>query len=157
MSIFREEKPVSANLSKDMCRGWRIGFSPWFCQDRRNISAGIRRPVRIFCDRGHRQKATRSGSITRRRFHRRSCGCSFLKNVFSTKESLGQRPTPGDEKNGCCSATTAAGSVALPFVISTGAVMGQRPTQGDEKRVLFSNYCCWKRRPPLCHLDRSAA
>src|SRR5580700_6906657 len=40
---------------------------------------------------------------------------------------------------------------------STGEVMGQRPTQGDEKRVLFSNYCCWKRRPPLCHLDRSAA
>jgi hypothetical protein len=27
--------------------------------------------------------------------------------------------------------------------------MGLRPTQGDEKRVLFSNYCCWKRRPPL--------
>src|SRR3984957_14245764 len=35
--------------------------------------------------------------------------------------------------------------------------MDLRPTQGDEKRVLFSNYCCWKRRPPLCHLDRSAA
>ena len=34
--------------------------------------------------------------------------------------------------------------------------MGLRPTQGDEKRVLFSNYCCWKRRPPLCHLDRSS-
>src|ERR1700733_4944346 len=32
--------------------------------------------------------------------------------------------------------------------------MGQRPTQGDEKRILFSYYCCWKRRPPLCHLDR---
>ena len=32
--------------------------------------------------------------------------------------------------------------------------MGLRPTQGDEKRALFSNYCCWKRRPPLCHLDR---
>src|SRR3984885_4687794 len=57
-------------------------------------------------------------------------------------------------KNGSCSATTVAGSAALPFVISTGGVMGLRPTQGDEKRVLFSNYCCWKRRPPLCHLDR---
>src|ERR1700729_527877 len=45
----------------------------------------------------------------------------------------------------------------LPFVISPGGVMTQRPTQGDEKRVLFSNYCCWKRQPPLCHLDRSAA
>src|SRR6202020_1803891 len=40
---------------------------------------------------------------------------------------------------------------------STGEVMGERPTQGDEKRVLFSKYCCWKRRPLLCHLDRSAA
>src|ERR1700722_17844384 len=39
---------------------------------------------------------------------------------------------------------------------STGEVMGQRPTQGDEKRVLFRNYRCWKRRPPLCHLDRSS-
>jgi hypothetical protein len=32
---------------------------------------------------------------------------------------------------------------------------GQRPTQADEKRVLFSNYCPGKRRPPLCHFDRS--
>jgi hypothetical protein len=35
--------------------------------------------------------------------------------------------------------------------------MGLRPTQGDEKRLLFSNYCPWKHRPPLCHLDRSEA
>src|ERR1700733_8768473 len=61
---------------------------------------------------------------------------------------------PKAMKNGSCSATTVAGSAGLPFVISTGAVMGLRPTQGDEKRILFSNYCCWKRRPPLCHLDR---
>src|ERR1700744_1883511 len=60
-------------------------------------------------------------------------------------------------KNGSCSATTVAGNAALPFVISAGEVMGQRPTQGDERRVLSSNYRCWKRRPPLCHLDRSAA
>jgi len=33
---------------------------------------------------------------------------------------------------------------------------GLRPTQGDEKRVLLSNYCRRKHRPPLCHLDRSA-
>src|SRR6202020_1473300 len=39
---------------------------------------------------------------------------------------------------------------------STGEVMGRRPTQGDEKRVLFSNHTQWKRRPPLCHLDRSS-
>src|ERR1700727_1559708 len=57
-------------------------------------------------------------------------------------------------KSGSCSATALPRSAALSFVISTGGVMGQRPTQGDEKRVLFSNYCCWKRRPPLCHLDR---
>jgi hypothetical protein len=29
------------------------------------------------------------------------------------------------------------------------------PTQGDEKRFLFSNFSLWKRRPTLCHLDRS--
>src|ERR1700722_11673090 len=57
-------------------------------------------------------------------------------------------------KNGSCSATTVAGSAALPFVISTGEVTGLRPTQGDEKRILFSNHTQWKRRPPLCHLDR---
>src|ERR1700733_11650928 len=51
-------------------------------------------------------------------------------------------------------ATAVAGSAALPFVISTGEVMGRWPAQGYEKRVLFSNYCCWKRRPSLCHLDR---
>jgi hypothetical protein len=27
----------------------------------------------------------------------------------------------------------------------------------DEKRLLFGNYCPWKHRPPLCHLDRSEA
>src|SRR5580658_3110115 len=49
-------------------------------------------------------------------------------------------------------------SADLPWkCFSTGEVMALRPTQGDEKRVLFSNYCCWKRRAPLCHLDRSAA
>src|ERR1700729_4073129 len=42
-------------------------------------------------------------------------------------------------KSGSCSATTVAGSAALPFVISTGGVMGLRPTQGDEKRVLYRN------------------
>jgi hypothetical protein len=35
--------------------------------------------------------------------------------------------------------------------------MGPWPTQGDESRLLFSNYCPGERRPPLCHLDRSAA
>ena len=69
---------------------------------------------------------------------------------------MGLRPTHGDE-NGSCSATTLNGSAALPFVISTGEIMGLRPTHGDEKRVLFSNHTQWKRRPPLCHLDRSAA
>ena len=64
---------------------------------------------------------------------------------------------PKAMKNGSCSATTLNGSAALPFVISTGGVMGLRSTQGDEKRVLFSNHTQWKRRPPLCHLDRSAA
>src|SRR5580658_3785490 len=57
-------------------------------------------------------------------------------------------------KNGSCSATTLNGSAALPFVISTGGVMGLRPTQGDEKYLLCANHTQWKRRPPLCHLDR---
>jgi hypothetical protein len=35
--------------------------------------------------------------------------------------------------------------------------MGLLPAQGDEKRFLFSNHHRWKSRPPLCHLDRSAA
>ena len=58
-------------------------------------------------------------------------------------------------KNGSYSATTVAGSTALPFVISTGEVMGRGPAQGDQKR-LSSNYSRCKRRPPLCHLDRSS-
>jgi hypothetical protein len=35
--------------------------------------------------------------------------------------------------------------------------MGLRPTQGDEKRVLSEATLSWKRRPHLCHLDRSVA
>ena len=75
---------------------------------------------------------------------------------------------PKAMKSGSCSATTLNGSAALPFVISTGApkersgeICGVSDPflemcfdRGDEKRVLFSSYCCWKRRPPLCHLDR---
>src|ERR1700733_10590366 len=38
---------------------------------------------------------------------------------------------------------------------STGEVMGRWPAQGDEKHF-SSNYRRWKRRPPLCHLDRSS-
>src|ERR1700679_2369198 len=72
------------------------------------------------------------------------------------RRSHGPSGPPKAMKNGSCSATTLNGSAALPFVISTGGVMGLRPTQGDQKRVLFSNYCCWKRRLPLCHLDRSS-
>jgi hypothetical protein len=82
-------------------------------------------------------------------------GSAALPFVISTGEVMGLRPTQGDE-NGSCSATTVAGSAALPFVISTGEVMGRWPAEGDEKRF-SSNYCRWKRRPPLCHLDRSAA
>jgi hypothetical protein len=33
--------------------------------------------------------------------------------------------------------------------------MGRWPAQGDEKHF-SSNYRRWKRRPPLCHLDRSS-
>src|ERR1700727_1633552 len=107
---------------------------------------------------------------------------------------------------GSCTATTVAGSAALPFVISTGAQrsgeicvfsglflemcfrqdpvqqlqlqearpspLSSRPERSVVERsafsavsswnyvfdrVLFSNYSCRKRGPPLCHLDRSAA
>jgi len=35
--------------------------------------------------------------------------------------------------------------------------MGLRLTQGDEKRLLCEATLPWKRRPHLCHLDRSEA
>src|ERR1700679_2188891 len=82
---------------------------------------------------------------------------------------LSWKSLPNAMKNGSCSATTVAGSAALPFVSSTGApkersgeICGfsgpflEKLTQRDEKRVLFSNYCRWERRPPLCQLDRSS-
>src|SRR6202020_917466 len=48
-------------------------------------------------------------------------------------------------------------SAVLPWKsFSTREVMGRLPAQGDEKRF-SSNYRRRKRRPPLCHLDRSAA
>src|SRR6202034_3506647 len=95
---------------------------------------------------------------------------------FSTGEVMGRWP-PTVMKN-VCPATTLAGSAALPFVISTGAPKersgeicgvsgpflemffdrrshGPLAAHGDEKR-LSSNYSRWKRRPPLCHLDRSS-
>jgi hypothetical protein len=35
---------------------------------------------------------------------------------------------------------------------------GALPEREDaEELLLFSNYSSWKHRPPLCHLDRSAA
>src|SRR3984957_15035088 len=95
---------------------------------------------------------------------------------FSTGEVMGRCP-PTVMKN-VCPATTLAGTAVLPFVISTGAPKersgeicgvsgpflkmffdrrshGPLPAHGDEKR-LSSNYSRWKRRPPLCHLDRSS-
>src|SRR6202046_2083842 len=45
-------------------------------------------------------------------------------------------------------------------VVERSAVSAVLPWAGEVKamkRVLFSNYCCWQRRPPLCPLDRSAA
>src|ERR1700729_3258383 len=44
-------------------------------------------------------------------------------------------------------------------VVERSAVSTVLPCAGEVKamkRVLFSNDCCWKRRPPLCHLDRSS-
>jgi hypothetical protein len=33
--------------------------------------------------------------------------------------------------------------------------MGLPPTQRDEKRLRLSNRSLWKRRPPLCHPERT--
>jgi hypothetical protein len=41
--------------------------------------------------------------------------------------------------------------------LSTEESLAFGPTQGDEKRLPFGSYSLWKHRPPLCHLDRSAA
>src|ERR1700677_1221724 len=115
----------------------------------------------------------RRSAVKRSAFQR-----SFPGNVFRPEKSWAFA-APKVMKTGFCSATTLNGSAALPFVISTGApkersgeicvpavlswecfstgeVMGLRPTQGDENWVLFGNPTQWKRRPPLCHLDRSS-
>ena len=102
--------------------------------------------------------------------------------VFSWKcfrqRSYGPMGSSKVMKSGSRSATTIAGSIALPFVIPTGAqrsggicgsavlpwkcfsteeLWANGLIQGDEKRLPFSNYHRWKHRPTLCHLDRSAA
>jgi hypothetical protein len=41
------------------------------------------------------------------------------------------------------------------LVVSTGVIMGLWPTQGDEKRLPSSNCFPLKRRPSLCHPERS--
>ena len=104
------------------------------------------------------------------------CQRSFPGNVFRPEKSWAFGP-PTVMKN-VCPATTLAGTAVLPFVISTGAPKersgeicgvsgpflemffdrrshGPLPAHGDEKR-LSSNSSRWKRRPPLCHLDRSS-
>jgi hypothetical protein len=44
---------------------------------------------------------------------------------------------------------------AVPFLKTEFSLRLFGPTQGDGKKLLFSNYCSWKHRPFLCHLDRS--
>src|SRR5580704_499001 len=108
-------------------------------------------------------KAMKNGSCSATTLNG-SAALSFVISTGAPKERSGEicgvsGPSLGmfsdmAMKNGSYSATTLNGGAALPFVISTGEVMGLRPAEGDEKRVLFSNYTQWKRRPPLCHLDR---
>ena len=100
----------------------------------------------------------------------------FLEMVFD-RGAMGLWPTQGDEKrllfsNNCqwrhrpplCHLDRSAAQwrdlrFCGPFLgmFFDRGVMGLWPTQGDEKRLLFSNNCRWRHRPPLCHLDRSAA
>src|SRR5580658_3323179 len=69
-----------------------------------------------------------------------------------------RRPPPLSSRPERSVVERSAVSAVLPWqCFSTGGVMGLRPAQGDEKYLLFGNYTRWKRRPPLCHLDRSAA
>src|ERR1700722_7331816 len=105
-------------------------------------------------------------------------GSAALPFVISTGEVMGLRPTQGDEKTGPVQqppsmeappsplssrpelrrsvVERSAVSADLPWkCFSTGEVMGRWPAQGDEKRF-SSNYRRRKRRPPLCHLDRSS-
>jgi hypothetical protein len=103
-------------------------------------------------------------------------GGSFLE-MFFDREITGLRPTQGDEKrllfSGDCrwkhrppllSSRPKRSAVERSLcgcsfleMFSDRGITGLRPTQGDEKRLLFSGDCRWKHRPPLCHLDRSAA
>src|SRR5580658_7629787 len=92
---------------------------------------------------------------------------------------MGLRPTQGDEKTGPVQQPHSMEAPPSPLSsrpelrrsvversavsavlrwewLATGGVIGQRPAEGDEKRGLFSNHTQWKRRPPLCHLDRSS-
>src|SRR5580693_5150101 len=71
-------------------------------------------------------------------------------------------------KNGSCSATTVAGSAALPFVISTGAQRSGEicgvsgPFLGNVSTEVMKNGSCsattvaGSAALPLCHFDRSA-
>src|ERR1700691_1764146 len=115
----------------------------------------------------------RRSAVERSAFHR-----SFPGNVFRPEPLCAFGP-PKVMTNGFCAVTTLNGSAALSFVISTGApkersgeicvpsvlswecfstgaVMCLRPTQGDDTWGIFGNHTEWKRRPPLCHLDRSS-
>src|ERR1700678_1104422 len=55
----------------------------------------------------------------------------------------------------CLRNNYSSGSTASPCHLDWRSY-GPSAHQGDEKWVLFGNHTQWKRRPPLCHLDRSS-
>jgi hypothetical protein len=71
-------------------------------------------------------------------------------------ECSGQNPLRGETQVSKARPGPTTHSEMVALFLDRG-IMGLRPTQGDEKRLSFSNYSPGKRRPPLCHLDRSAA
>src|SRR5580692_5327045 len=86
--------------------------------------------------------------------HPRRCKTTPVQQLLSPEAP----PSPLSSRPERSVVERSAVSAVLPWErFSTGGVMGLRLTQGDEKRVLFSNHTQWKRRPPLCHLDRSVA
>jgi hypothetical protein len=72
-------------------------------------------------------------------------GLAFETWVFRSKPIFEEKPRP-QERN-----------LATHAALFSTEDHGLWPTQADEKQLLFNNHRPGKRRPPLCHLDRSAA
>jgi len=125
-------------------------LSPGIWRAQRNQHADRTRP-------GHsnRPHPNRAGQDLNRRNHRPSSPLKVMKNSFRPAASrLGSAISPP------LSSRLERSAVEGPAVprSSLENVFRQSlaTTRWDEKRSLFSNDPLWKRRPPLCHLDRNS-